>query len=295
MPGLERLIPSSEAAGEQITVKTARVISVTRNVLQVDLGGTAVQAIAVDMCNPRPNDNVVLLIQGATMTAIAVLGGPYRQATITVTADATNTVTGLINGVSTTIPKSSVFTATVGQVCPLLWSADGNRVWCLPNELQATSNPGAGTGAGGSPGGVSSGTSVYSARSMATWYNSYHEWSTGFARPSPTQYGLIFYGAGRFKELQGRKLTSFRAYLPKAAGSTSYVAISIHDYETRPPHAPISGFSPTVRQIGGWVSLPLVKATELVDGAGTGGLFLGSTSGDALINSGGQIEIGWRL
>jgi hypothetical protein len=130
---------------------------------------------------------------------------------------------------------------------------------------------------------------------MATWFSSYSEWKTGYARPSTTQYGLIFYGASRFKELQGRTLTSIRAYLPKAAGPSSVVSIGGHGYAAPPTSAPIRGTLPVSRQIGGWVSLPLSLATYLVGGFGTGGLFLSLSSGDALISAGGQIEIGWRI
>lgn len=290
MAGLADLIPAPAGIG----FKRARVIAVSGHTLTVDMGGP-VEVPAVDSCTPRPDDTVLLVVEGQTMTAIAVVGGPVRQPTITVTSSTSETVTGLLNGVSTVIPKSGTFTADAADVCPLLWTADGSRVWCLPNEQQETSGPADGGGAGGAPGGVTSGKAVYAARSMSTWFTSYSKWVGGYARPSATQDGLIFYGSGRFRELQGRTLTGIRAYLPKASGPTSTVSIGLHSYSGQPGGAPIYSTLPVSRSIGGWVSLPTSFATALVGGDGTGGLMFGLVSGDALINSGGQIEISWRL
>lgn len=291
MTGLEDLVPAPQ--DPEATFKTARVISVSGHTLTCDVGGVAVTAIATDSCYPRADDYVVLMVQGAAYTAIGAVGGPVRQSLLTVTDSDATTVTGSLNGVSTTIPKSGSFSVSNGEMCLLHWSARGDRVWALPPEQAATSPGGSGAGAGGGAGGFNSGKTVYSARSMGTYYTTYGRWSTGFARPSATQYGLIFYGTNRFAELRGRTLTSIRAYLPKAAGPTSTISIGGHPYSGA-SGLPIIGTTTVSRTIGGWVSLPLSLASYLVS-AGTGGLWLQTSTGDALVNSGGQIEIGWRL
>lgn len=278
--GLESLIPPTPDFRQII----ARVISVSGHTLMVDLGGP-VQVLAVDGCNPRPNDSVVILVSASSMTAIAAVGGPYRQSKMTVTANATNTVTGVINGVSTAIPKSGTFTATVGQDIPLFWSADGAIVWALPNEQQATSGPPPGGGSGGTPGGVTTGKSTYPPTSRATWSGTWHT----LAVPVTTSLeSVMFYGASRFRELQGRTITQFRAFLP-GAGTVSVFG---HPHAGTPGGAPTHGYSAGSVSMGNWVSLPIGLANYLIAGSGTGGIAL--TGSYNIVPSGQQLEFSWR-
>lgn len=280
------LIP---VTGEGLRVKVARVISVSQHNLTVDMG-SAVQVLSADSCNPRPNDYVIVLIDGSRMTAIAATGGPFRQSTIIVTASTSTTVTGLINGVSTTISKSGAFTVSNGQVCPLYWPADGSRAWCLPNEQSATVDPGTGGSAGGGGGSVTEGSTTYAPTSQGTYHPTTGSWqtnavlfNTGFS------VGAYFYGTSRFRELQGRNIRYIRAFLPGSGSPTVWG----HPHGSRPAGAPTQASNAGTRTLGGWVTLPNSLATYLISGSGTGGLSFYGGPGQAQGLPTGQIVIGW--
>lgn len=288
MTSLVDLIPP----GVGPTFKSSKVLTVDGHLLTVDIGGS-VQAFAGDGCNPRPDDTVLLLVDGSTLTAVAVLSGPYRQATVTVTASTSTTVTGLVNGVSKTMPKAGAFTVSNGQVCPLLWSADGARVWAIANEQSATSAPGAGGGGGSNPGGVSQGATTYAAKSSGQYRDATGDWAGGAPTTSPVLTGAFFYGANRFRELQGRTIRYVRAYLPGNGSPTVWG----HPHASRPGGAPTLAYNAGARAMGGWVNLPTGLGTYLASGSGTGGLAFTLASGLAQIRGlpYGQIEIGWRV
>jgi hypothetical protein len=272
--------------------KSAKVLTVSGHTLTVDIGGS-VQAFAGDGCNPRPDDTVLLLVDGATLTAVAVLSGPYRQATITVTSSTSTSVSGVINGVVVNIPKVGAFTVAVGQVCPLLWSADGARVWALANEQSASSAPADGGAGGSNPGGVTQGAQTYAATSSGQYRMATGDWAGGAPTTSPTIKGAFFYGPNRFRELQGRTIRYCRAYLPGSGAPTVWG----HPHASRPAGAPTLAYNAGARALGGWVSLPVGLASYLVSGSGTGGLAFSVVSGLAQIRGlpYGQIEIGWRI
>ena len=288
LPSFADLIPPQGGA----SFRTAKVLTVAGHVLSVDLGGS-VKAFAGDGTNPRPNDTVLLLVDGSTLTAIAVLSGPYRQATITVTASDSSSVTGLINGQSRTVPKAGAFTVSNGAVCPLLWSADGARVWALASEQAATSGPGEGDGGGSNPGGVSQGATTYAPTWSGRWYGGTPAgWSAGAADSGGVTQGAFFYGAGRFRELQGRGIRYCRAFLPGSGTVTVYG----HPHPSRPPGGPTLAYNAGARSVGGWVSLPTGLATYLASGSGNGGLaFTASPVARIQGLPYGQIEIGWRV
>jgi hypothetical protein len=221
------------------------------------------------------------------------LSGPYRQSTIVVTSSSATTVSGYINGVLTNLPKAGAFTVAIGGVCPLLWSADGSRVWAIANEQAVTADPGAGSGSGSNPGGVSQGATTYAAVSSGQYRSATGDWAGGSPTSSPTLTGAFFYGASRFRELQGRTVRYCRAYLPGSNAPTIWG----HPHASRPAGAPTLAYNAGARALGGWVNLPVGLASYLISGTGTGGLAFTTASGLAQISGlpYGQIEIGWRI
>lgn len=278
-----------------ITTLTARVIKVTGRTLTVDLGGTAagVDIPCVDSCNPQPNQYVLIQSNGTSMMALGAIGGQYRQATVTVTADATNAVTGMLNGRTATITKMGAFTPTVGAVLPLIWSADGSGVWAGATPGAAYVPPAAGDGGTSSGGGtISTGTATYPA-TYAGVYSSAYGWASG--DPSITtslSTGGFFYGTSRFRELQGRTITGFRANIVRKGGSA---AMSIYgNPQGSPSGAPSLGYSAGSSSASGWITLPIGLANYLIGGSGTGGLAI-TAVGVALRGLPyGTLQFDWR-
>lgn len=261
MTELADLLPTSTDLG----FRRARVIAVKSNSLTVDLGG-GIDIACADGCNPLPNQWVWIAVQGSSMLAVAAIGGVYRQATITITAAATNTVTGLVNGVSMVVPKMGAFTPTVGAVLPLIWSADGSGVWAGSTPGTAYVPPpdgGGGTGGGGT---VTTGTATYA----ATYSGSYLStgWLSGYlGGGSPSAF---FYGASRFRELQGRTILRARVNLTRFLGSGTVVVYG--NPQAGPGGAPSLAYNGGTVNPTGWVSIPLGLANYMIAGSGTASL-----------------------
>jgi len=265
---LSDIVPEVPAG---LTVRRARVISIAGRSLTVDLGGPIVVQ-SLGACYPRPDQFVYMIGEGSSFTAIGVVNDVPRQATITVTADATNVVTGLVNGISVPITKMGAYTAAVGDTLPLIWAADGSGVWAGAKPGAAYVPPPSGGGSGGSPGGVTSGTSTY-ALTGAGLYNSFvGGWlnSPALNQSSDTT-GLMFYGAGRFRELQGRTIRGFRVNVSRNGG-TGNLNFYTHAYGSQPGGAPSLSNGPVARAGSGLISLPVSMANYLIAGSGTGGL-----------------------
>lgn len=270
-----------------VTVRRARVIEVQDSSLLVDMGG-GITVARLDSCNPVPGQQVYIISEGSSMTAIAAIGGAWRQDTLTVTADATDSVTGLLNGVSTVVTKMGAYTAAVGAVLPLIWSANGHAVWAgaTPGAAYVPPAPGAPPTSGG--GGATSGTASYA----ATWggYSTGSGWHSG-ALVLPNNLGGFFYGASRFRELQGRTIDAVRVNLQRLSGSGSV------SYEAVPNSGPstISDGGPS-GSVGteGWSGLPPSVASYLIAGSGTGGLVFTGSGTLAGIPS-GTLQFDWRV
>lgn len=267
MAELSDLAPEVPAG---LSVRRARVISIAGRSLTVDLGGPIVVQ-ALDSCNPIPNQFVYLIGEGTSFTAIAAVGGAPRQSTITVTVDGPSGVAGLVNGVLVTVAKVGAFTATVGDVLPLFWSADGSGVWAGQKGSSAYVPPPSGSGSGGSPGGVTSGTSTYSVSGSSTYISQFASWGGPTVIQDDGWYGLFFYGGGRFKELQGRTISGFRINISRMNGSGT-LNFYTHGYGSQPSGAPSISNGPIGRGGSGWISLPTSMANWLIAGSGSGGL-----------------------
>lgn len=261
MTGLEALITPTGPVPEY---RTAKVLSVSGRSLTVDMGGPIVVP-SLNSCNPQPGQSVGVLIYGpASMVAVGVAGGAYKQATLTATASTTTTVTGVLNGSSTVVPKIGAFTVTNGDVLPLMWSADGSGVWVLAQPGSAYVPPDSSGGGGSTPpsggGGTSGGTSTYTSTYYATASGTHLtsdisgnlNFNTTFFLTSGA-YGYFRYGLGRMRELRNRTLISGRIYLPRLSGSGS-VNLSVTGN-------PGSNLTST----GGWAALGFSRVVELVN------------------------------
>lgn len=266
--------------------RVARVISVNRRVLTVDFGsgvaGTVVQAVA--SCNPRPDDNVFIAMDGNRPVALGVMGDPYRQATIKVDGASSTVVLGQLNGVATNVTKAGAFDVTIGDVLPLVWSADGSGVWVLAKPGAAYVPPPS-TGGGGSGGGSTPGsyTTTYAA-TMGGFMA-----AIGPVAPAAvvldSVYGFYTYGNNRLNELQGRSILRARINLPRTSGSGSVTVRSRKGGSV--------GGSSTVGT-GGWVSLPTARVNELIAGSGLTDVRLYGTGTLAGTPNGGTLQVTWR-
>lgn len=278
----------SSSTGAGLTSRSARVIAVKGRTLTVDLGG-GIDIPCVSECNPVPDQWVYILSTGTSMIAVATLGGTYQQATVTVTSNATNTVTGVVNGLSRVVTKSGAFTASVGDVLPLHWSADSSGVWALATPGAAYVPPPAGGGGTSGGGGVTSGTATY----PASWGGTYSETRNAWFPGDIFNRGGYFYGASRFRELQGRTITGFRINLVRSAGSGPVSVFGNGQAVPSgiPPHSYSAGsVTPT-----GWVSLPLGLASYMIGGSGTGAIILEVGVGETLLGLPyGTLQFDWR-
>jgi Alternate to MurJ len=284
-----------QAGGSGINLRTARVISVAGSTVTVDLGG-AVTVKTTDGCNPVPEQTVILALIGQSIYAVGALNGPYRQASITATSSTSTTVTGLINGVSTVIPKTSTATVVAGEVLPILWSADGFQKWAISKEADPTLPPpvsGGGSAGGGSGGGGGvvapiTGTTYYSPTNIANYNVLTSAWAGFATKINANKPGAFFYGNRRFAELQGRTITA--CYIALSGGGAR--AASRHNRS-----GPVNGSTGVVAGIGtitasGNVNLGAAVGAALVAGTGTAGIYL--ASGVNAI-SGGRLRFDWRL
>lgn len=280
MPSLSDLIP---ATTKQPSFLRARVISISGRKLTVDIGG-AVVIDSLDSCNPKPDQQVLILDEGTSMLAVGAIAGPYRQATMTVVSNQTDTVTGLVNGVSKAVGKAWAFTATAGDVLPLLWSPDGSNVTALGLPGAAYIPPSGGGGGGTNPGGggTTTYTSYYPPTLSGTMYGSTATNGTVVLGSGKT--GFYSYGKNRMNELQGRALVSARINLLRVIGSGN---VNIQSVKGTMQSALSSVGT------GGWVSLPLIRASELIAGTGETQIFVYG-SGQLKGAPGGAIEITWR-
>ena len=272
-----------------VTVRRARVIEAQGSSLLVDMGG-GITVARLDSCNPLPGQQVYIISEGSSMTAIAAIGGAWRQSTITVTDVSATDVRGLINGVSTVIPKMGEFTPVIGDVLPLVWAADGGVAWAggKPGLDYVPPAPTAPPSSGGGDGAVTSGTASYA----ATWggYSTGSGWHSG-ALVLPNNLGGFFYGASRFRELQGRTITAVRVNLQRlsGSGSVSYIAVPNSGPSTISDGGPTGSVG-----TGGWSGLPLSVASYLIAGSGTGGLVFTGSGTLAGIPS-GTLQFDWRV
>lgn len=239
-------------------LRVARVISVDKHTLMVDLNsgaaGTSIQA--VDSCNPRPDQNVLIAMHGNRPLAVGVVGGAYRQGTLVATADSTYHVTGLINGVSAQATKIGTFTAAVGNRYPLMWAENAEYVWVLPDPGSGFTppDPGSGSGGGGSGGGGTPGsyTTSYAATSSGVALLGGSRDPGDLIFNFSIDYGYFQYGYGRFNELAGKTILSARIYLPRTSGSGN-VTLQVNG---------AAGSSSTAT--GGWASLSLTRVNDLI-------------------------------
>lgn len=280
------------APSDGVTSRTARVIAVKGRTLTVDLGG-GIDIPCLDSCNPLPDQYVQIISNGTSMIAISAIGGVYKQATVTVTANATNTVTGVVNGVSKVITKMGAFTPAVGDTLPLIWAADGSAVWAGATPGAAYVPPPAGGGGTGGGGGITSGTTTYPVSSTST-YTASGGWLTGGGTgQSDTTTGLFCYGSGRFRELQGRTIRGFRINIARNIGSGT-INFYTHAYGTHPSGAPALSNGPVGRGGSGWISLPVSMANWLIAGSGTGGIAIYGLPFLALFGSPyGALQFDW--
>jgi len=279
---LSDIVPEVPAG---LTVRRARVISISGRSLTVDMGGPIVVQ-SLGACYPRPDQFVYMIGEGSSFTAIGVVNDVPRQATITVTADATNVVTGLVNGISVPITKMGAYTAAVGDTLPLIWAADGSGVWAGAKPGAAYVPPPSGGGSGGSPGGVTSGTSTYA----PTYSGSYiaAQWWPGSVGGF---FAGFFYGAGRFRELQGRTIRGFRANLTRQNGSGSIPVYG--NPQSGPSGVPSKDYSAGSVNPSGWTNLPIGLASYLIGGSGTGAIIL--EPGQGTLNGApyGALQFDW--
>lgn len=292
MTELADLLPKP---GDGVTVRRARVIDVQGSSLYVDMGG-GITIARLDTCNPIPGQQVYIISEGSSMTAVAAIGGPWRQSTITVTDVSTTDVRGLINGVSTVIPKMGEFTPAVGDVLPLVWSADGGAVWAggkpgLEYVPPAPTTPPSSGGGGTGGTTVTTGTSSY----PATWAGKYNAggsgWISGNLYSSFDANGF-FYGASRFRELQGRTITGFRVNLVRVSGSGA--AEVYGNGQAGPSGMPPLSYNAGSVNPGGWVSLPIGLASFMIAGTGTGALILMGSFGQVAGLPYGTLQFDWR-
>lgn len=284
---LSELIPNAALGSVMFQ---APVIQVEGRKLTVDLGGPVIVE-AVDSCNPQVGQQALILQQGTTYRAVGAFGGPYRQATITVVSSTTDTVTGVVNGVSRSVQKAWAFTPSNGDVLPLLWSPDGATVVALGSA--DTVSPGGGSGGGGGGGG-GGGTSTYKttyAPSGSGWRSELGGSSVSTRSPVDLNFGVggaktgyYRYGTNRFNELQGRTIVSARIKLERQSGSGN-VTIRVFKGSLNPSSTSISP--------SGWVSLPLTRLNELRAGTGQTEIRV-SGSGILRAAPSGVIEVTWR-
>lgn len=262
-----------------------RVISVNGRTVKVDIGG-GMDIPCVDSCNPVPNQYVLVQVEGSSMIATAAIGGPGRQAALTVASSTTTTVTGILNGVSTVVSKAGAYTTTAGDVLPLMWAPDGSRVWALgPGGVPYVPPEGGGGGTGGG-GGITTGTYSYAATDSGMYSGG--RWFDGALGRNST--GAYFYGAGRFKGLQGRTITGFRFNV--SGGSTA--AVYGHPHASKPSGAPTLGYSAGSYSATGWKSLPIGLANYLISGSGTGGLVIVGAADGWPGTPQGTLQFDWR-
>lgn len=265
--------------------RTARVIAVNGRTLTVDFGsgaaGTVIEAVA--SCNPRPDDNVFIAMDGNRPLALGVRNDPYRQAVLIAVSDSTNTVTGVLNGVSTAVTKAGAFTATPGDTLPLHWAADGSSVWVLAKAGAAYTPPssgGGGSGGGSAPGSY---TTSYAASQSGAFNSSGREY-LGDLQLLPGGFGFYGYGTNRFNDLQGKTILSGRVYLPRVDGSGDVtVSVSRGGFEQ-----PGSNSIAT----GGWGTLPITRLNSLISGSGSAALFF---RGSGILKGipAGTVQITW--
>lgn len=265
-----------------VTFRRARVISVSGHSLTVDMGG-GIQVQALDHVYPVPDQWVLLAVDGQGMTAVGAISGVVRQATLTVTSTNATTATGLLNGVSAAVVKMGSFTPSVGNVLPLVWSADGSRVWVGGPEGAATVAPPAGGGASGGSGAIGASTATYSASSSGTIMPSGGT-VAGQLALGTSRTGFFAFGVSRMNELQGRTLVAGRINLSRisGAGTVSLTASK--------------GGATTAQTVtpGGWVALSAGVLSRLVNGTGATFVYLTGSGSLAGIPA-GAVQIDWRL
>lgn len=274
------------------SVRRARVISVAGRNLTVDLGG-GITIPSLDSCNPVPDQWVYIIGEGSSMMAVGAIGGVYRQATLTATSSTSTTVTGLVNGVSTAVTKAGAFTVTNGDVLPLFWAADNSAVWVLGKAGVPYVPPAEGGGSSGGGGTVTTGTYTYAASRSARFAGG--EWISG-SPSAKAGYGIFLYGSGRFRGLQGRTITGFRANLSWSAGGGSLTVYG-HPHASAPAGPASLGYNAGSRSPTGWVSLPTGLANYLIAGSGTGGLTFaqgGTIFGSLHGIPSGTLQFDWR-
>jgi hypothetical protein len=205
-----------------------------------------------------------------------------------------------VEGVNLTLKLLDSVTAGINRVAVCVIQGDtGFVLGTLDNTARTPSVDPMGTVSSSSSTTVisaSSGTYSYTPKGTATWNtgNSTYTAINGNVSQSSVLDGYWFYGAGRFKELQGKTITGFQIYLKFVSGSTA--SFVYHLYGSQPSEfASWTGTLQTVNG-GGWISLPTAWATTLINNAGTGGIaIVGNTASTAKgLPDGGTLKITWK-
>ena len=285
-----------EPAESSASMLTARVMKVEGRKLTVDLGGP-IEIRCVDSCNPLPDQHVYIASDRGSLMALGAVEGVYRQPTITVTSSSDNSVSGYVNGEYRLLPKMGVFVPDLGDVLPLIWSADASGVWVgskpgVPYVPPPATGGGAGTGGGSSSGGgttggggvVTSGTATYAAR-LSGYYNNGGDFVSGnLYLNDNVDDGFYSYGLNSMNELQGRSIQWGTISMPRYTGSGS---VFLQAYKGG------STFTMSVTP-GTSVGLPGDFLSKLINGSGTTEVRITSGSGVIRGRPYGTIRIGWR-
>ena len=284
--------PAEQAA----SMLTARVIKVEGRKLTVDLGGP-IEVRCVDSCNPLPDQHVYIASDRGSLMAVGAVDGVYRQPTITVSSSSDNSVSGYVNGEYLLLPKMGIFVPTIGDVLPLIWSADASAVWVgskpgvpyvPPPATGGASGSGGGTSSGGGTTGgggvVTSGTATYSARVSGYYTPSGSFVSGNLYLGTGLNHGFFGYGTNAMNELQGRSIQWGTISMPRYTGAGS---VNLR--------AEKGGSSSNLFVApGSTVGLSGAFLSTLINGTGATGIRVNTGTGSLRGLPYGTIRIGWR-
>ena len=283
-----------EPAPASASMLTARVIKVEGRKLTVDLGGP-IEVQCLDSCNPLPDQHVYIASDRGALMAVGAVNGVYRQPTITVSSSSETSVSGYVNGEYRLLPKMGIFVPEIGDVLPLIWSADASGVWVgskpgVPYVPPPVSGGSAGSGGGTSTGGgstggggiVTTGTATYAATRSA-WLRSGAS-GTGNLILAGGNTGLLKYGYNRMNELQGRSIQWGSISLPRLAGSGAVTLSATKGGVTGATMSATPGSS---------VGLSGAFLSALINGSGLTDIYV-TGSGTLAGTPYGTVRIGWR-
>jgi hypothetical protein len=285
-----------EPAPASASMLTARVIKVEGRKLTVDLGGP-IEVQCLDSCNPLPDQHVYIASDRGALMAVGAVNGVYRQPTITVSSSSETSVSGYVNGEYLLLPKMGIFVPTIGDVLPLIWSADASGVWVgskpgVPYVPPPVSGGSAGSGGGTSTGGgstggggiVTTGTATYTALASGYFNDAGRRIDGNLYLNDSSDDGFYVYGHNRMNELQGRSIQWGTISMPRYSGSGTVLLESLKANSTS-----TLSVSP-----GSTVGLSGAFLSNLINGSG--GTQVRAISGSGVIRGipYGTIRIGWR-